>query len=55
MAGVIGAKMGGKRKVWYTQSTGQLGDNAPNAAKEIKVSSGWDAGRSMPSKKFGNL
>lgn len=49
MAGAIGSKMGGKRKIWYTKSTGQT---EGMAAKEVKVPSPWNAGKVRPSKKF---
>lgn len=49
---VVATKMGGKRKVWYTRSTGRIGDGKPNAAIEVKAESGWNPGKTRPSKKF---
>jgi hypothetical protein len=37
-------KAGGKRKVYYTQSTGKMGDSGAPAV-EVKVKSGWNPGK----------
>lgn len=50
MAGAIGSKMGGKRKIWYTKSTGYT--DAGGLAKEIKTPSAWNPGKVRPSQKF---
>jgi hypothetical protein len=49
MASPVGSKMGGKRKIWYTKSTGQTDGTG---AKEIKTPSSWNPGKTRPSKKF---
>lgn len=49
MASPVGSKMGGRRKVYFTQST-TIQENG--LAKEIKSPSGWNPGKSKPSKKY---
>lgn len=41
-------KPGGKRKIWSSKSTGYVGDNQPNAAKEVKAAASyvWNPGKS---------
>lgn len=41
-----GSKMGGRRKVYFTCSTGQTGGGSGDPAKEYKVPSGWKPGKS---------
>lgn len=55
------SKPGGKRKVWFTKTVTHLfpsglilglqGDNKPDGAKSVKVSSPWKAGKFRLGKK----